>query len=149
MASFNCVHLVGYLGANPELITSAKSSYTHFSIGVSDPFSKNQDGSFETDWFNCVAFGASADYLCKYGFKGACIFIDGRLKTSSYQTQTGEKRISYQIVCSRVMLFSEKRNRAEQILQNENHNNNVQSEQYYGNSQSQQESINYNDDLPF
>lgn len=107
MATLNSVHIIGYLGKDVDFNLSAKTSYAHFSLGVIDPYSKKDDGSNQTDWFQCVAFGKTAEYLANTSHKGSCIFLDGKLKTSTYQTETGDKRVSFQIICNRAIVMSE------------------------------------------
>ena len=52
--------LKGYIGN----IESGKT-YTKISIATTRSY-KNDKGEYETDWFNAVAFGSTADFISKY-----------------------------------------------------------------------------------
>ena len=57
--------LKGYIG-NIE----SERTYTKVSIATTRSY-KNDKGEYETDWFNAVAFGGTADFISKYFSKGA------------------------------------------------------------------------------
>lgn len=58
---------------------------------------KNQDGGYDTDFIELVAYRSQADYLVEYAKKGDKIEIKGRWQRNSYQTQDGNTR--YKDVC--------------------------------------------------
>ena len=67
----------------------------NFSIAVKKDFAKQ--GEQDTDFFNCVAFGKTAENIQKYFKKGDGIIVKGRLQNDIWQ-QEGKNRVSTKIV---------------------------------------------------
>lgn len=68
-----------------------------FSVAVRNDF-KSANGEYETQFFNCTAFGKVAEFLNAYYKKGQEILLTGRLQNSSWETDTGEKRYRTDII---------------------------------------------------
>lgn len=95
MNRFECI---GRLTKDPELTTTnAGVSVTRFSIAVDRKF-KKEDGTHDTDFFNCVAWRGIGETINKYCKKGTKIFVAGELQNRSYDAQDGTKRYSTEIV---------------------------------------------------
>lgn len=73
----------------------------NFSIAVRRDY-KNQSGEYETDFFNCSAFGNTADFINKYFGKGSQMLLIGHLQNNQWETDSGEKRISTNIIVESV-----------------------------------------------
>lgn len=89
----NKVQLVGRLTRDPEIRYSQGENATataRFSLAVNRRF-KNNEGNYDADFINCVAFGKSAEFIEKYFKKGMAIGITGRLTTGSYTNKDGQK----------------------------------------------------------
>jgi len=98
----NRVVLVGRLVADPELrYTGTGIPVTNFRIAVDRRF-KNQAGERETDFFNIVAWRASAEFVANYITKGRLVGIDGRLQLRQWETPQGEKRSTVEVVAEQV-----------------------------------------------
>lgn len=67
----------------------------NFSIAVKKDFAKQ--GEQDTDFFNCVAFGKTAENIEKFFKKGDGIIVKGRLQNDIWQ-QEGKNRVSTKIV---------------------------------------------------
>lgn len=65
---------------------------------------KKEDG---IDFFNCVAWGITAENMCKYLHQGDEIGISGHLASSTYE-KDGHKVYSTQIVADRVEFLRKK-----------------------------------------
>lgn len=79
----NRIIIIGRITKNLELKTvKSGKSLTNFSIAVSP-----KQG--EVYFFDCVAWGALAENICKYLKKGSQIAVDGQLTTNSYQNKSG------------------------------------------------------------
>lgn len=63
---------------------------TSFTLAVTRKF-KNQNGEYESDFINCIAYKSTAELLSKYVKKGDLIGIEGRIQTRNYEKD--EKRI--------------------------------------------------------
>lgn len=71
----NKITLVGRIGQDIELKGEGDKKYTRFSLAV-------RKGKDETDWFNCTAFGNTANTLCNWCEKGSQIALSGRMTSS-------------------------------------------------------------------
>lgn len=93
----NNVILNGRLGQKPEIKTigkgrSAKKVAT-FSVANNETYTNKKGEKVENvDWFNVEVWGKLADVVEKYLDKGRAVTIEGRLKTSNWETEDGQKR---------------------------------------------------------
>ena len=107
--NFNSVTLVGRLTRDPELrTTTTGKNYATFSIAVNKRF-KPQDGSAEADFFNCKAWGQTADYVNQYVLKGRLVLVQGRIETRKYTDRDGNNREAIDIVCENVTAMDRQR----------------------------------------
>lgn len=96
----NVVAIMGRLVKDPELkTTNSGKSVCSFRI-ANDYGYKNADGSSQTNWLDVVAWGKTAEFVCKYFPKGSLIAIDGRLQTRQYQDKNGQNRTAVEIVAN-------------------------------------------------
>ena len=94
----NNVSLIGRLTANPELKYSQSGmAYTRFSIAVDRAFVK-QGEERQTDFINIVAWGKTAEFVCKYFMKGQRMGVTGEIRTGSYTAQDGTKRYTTDVL---------------------------------------------------
>lgn len=93
----NKVILIGRLTKEPETRTSGDTEVTRFSIAVNRPF-KNDNGDYDADFPNCVAFGKTAEFIEKYFNKGDMIAVVGRIQTGSYTNKNGDKVYTTDVV---------------------------------------------------
>ena len=90
----NKIVLIGRLTADPELrYTESGKAYTRFSLAVNRNF-KNQDGEYDADFINIVAWDKRAEVICNNVKKGNRFGVSGRLQTTRYEKQDGS--IAYQ-----------------------------------------------------
>ena len=93
----NKVILQGRLTENPELkFTKTDKALTTFSVAVED--NRKTGNERNVNFFRIQAWGASAEFICKYFEKGQMILVDGRLTTSSYTDKNNIKRKDVYIV---------------------------------------------------
>lgn len=102
----------GNLTRDPEIRYSqgTNMAVAHFGIAVNRKFAK--DGEIDTDFFNCTAFGKTAEFIEKYFHKGSRIFLAGRVQNDNYTNKNGEKVYSVQIIVEDVE-FGEKKSSQE------------------------------------
>jgi len=102
---------VGRLVAQPEVKESENGKkYTNFTFAVQRSY-KNADGVYETDFLDVVSFGPMAETTCEYCQKGDMVGVKGRVETSSYENEDGEKRKSTQIIADRITFLSSSKNK--------------------------------------
>lgn len=88
----NIAILVGNLTRDPELRTTQSGiPVVSFSIAVNRRY-KGPDGTYPTDFINCVAWRQTAEFISKYFTKGQKIGIRGTIQSRSYEDQNGQKR---------------------------------------------------------
>lgn len=98
----NKVTLIGRLAADPELRTTQSGlSVCSFRLAVPRRF-KSQQGEKETDFFNIIAWRATADLCAQYLSKGKQCAVAGSLQTRSYDDRDGNKRHVTEIVADEV-----------------------------------------------
>lgn len=84
---------MGRLTREPELkySTGEKATATlRFTLAVTRDF-KNAQGTYDSDFISCVAFGATAERIQKYVHKGQRLIVFGRIQTGSYTNKDGQK----------------------------------------------------------
>ncbi|MBP5759684.1 MAG: single-stranded DNA-binding protein [Bacteroidales bacterium] len=116
MAGVNKVILIGNLGKDPEIITFETAKKATFPLATTEYF-KNKDGQKieQTEWHNIVCWRGLADIAEKILKKGTQIFIEGKLRTRSWEDKDGNKRYITEVVADN---FS--------VLANRNHQDNNQ-----------------------
>lgn len=100
----NQVVLIGRITKDPELkrVQNAdNTAYTLFSLAVNRDF-KNQNGEYQTDFINCIAWRNQAEFIAKYLKKGYQICVIGSLQQRQYDDANGNKRTTYDVVVNRV-----------------------------------------------
>lgn len=102
----NRVMLLGNLGADPELrMTSGGQAVLNLRLATSETYlDKNRQRQERTEWHNVVIWGKRAEALSKILSKGSRIFVEGGLRSSSYEDRDGNKRYKTEIVASNVLL---------------------------------------------
>lgn len=116
MGSLNRVELIGNLGKNPDVkqLESGNKVAT-FSLATTDPAYTTSQGvqvEARTEWHNIVAWGGSATIAERFLTKGQQVYIEGKLRTRSYDDkQTGQKRYTTEVVCERIVLLNNGGNR--------------------------------------
>ena len=96
----NKVTLLGNLTRDPELKTiPSGSKVASFSLATNRTW-KNQNGmkQEEVEYHNVVAFGKPAEIIAQYSKKGSSLFVEGRLKTRSWDDPSGVKKYRTEIV---------------------------------------------------
>lgn len=102
----NKVMLLGNLGAEPEhKVTSGGQSVLKLRLATSESYlDRNKQRQDRTEWHSVVIWGKRADALVKILAKGSRIFVEGGLRTTSYEDRDGNKRYRTEIVANNVLL---------------------------------------------
>ena len=105
----NCVQVIGRITADPEVkVSQSGKSILSFSLAVQRDY-KNRSGEYDTDFFTCVAYQSSADYLGKYAKKGDMLAVAGALRQNTYENREGKKVSSVEISVSSVQILNRKK----------------------------------------
>jgi single-strand DNA-binding protein len=108
--SVNKVILVGNVGKDPETrYLDETTAITKFPMATSETY-KNKQGErvSTTEWHNVVLWRGLAQVAEKYVKKGTQIYIEGRIKTRSYEDADGNKKYITEIVGDQMQLLGRK-----------------------------------------
>jgi single-strand DNA-binding protein len=101
MAGVNKVILVGNLGKDPELSTVGESQVAEFSLAVNRTFTSKGEQVEETEWFMVKCWNKLAELVMQYLVKGRQVYVEGRLKTRSWEdATTGEKKYRTDVIAN-------------------------------------------------
>ena len=108
--SLNKVMLIGNVGKDPEVRqTESGAKVASFTLATTERY-KAKDGSVKdnTEWHNIVAWRGPAEVAEKYVHKGSQIYVEGRLRTRSWDDQNGAKRYTTEILAENIQLLGKK-----------------------------------------
>ena len=106
--SVNKVILVGNLGKDPEVRHLENgAAVANFSIATSETYKDRKTGEkvSQTEWHNIVAWRGLAEIAERYLKKGHKVYIEGKLKTRSWQDQDGNNRYSTEIITDNLTML--------------------------------------------
>jgi len=136
----NKVILVGNVGKDPEIKHLDKGvSVARFSLATSETY-KDKDNKkvTNTEWHNIVLWRGLAEVAEKYVKKGSPLYIEGKIRSRTWDDKDGKKHYATEIVADTMQLLGSKQSSDDNVpvtenMQNED-NHSIQSEE---------------DDLPF
>jgi single-strand DNA-binding protein len=107
MASVNKVILVGNLGKDPEVrFTPSGRAVAKFPIATTESWMDQESGRQErTEWHNVVVWGKQAESCGQYLAKGRQVFVEGSIRSRSYDDKEGNKRYITEIVAQRIQFL--------------------------------------------
>jgi single-strand DNA-binding protein len=108
MKSVNKVILVGHLGKDPEIkYTPQGTPVAKFTLATNERY-KDKSGEWQdrTEWHNITAWQRLAEIAGEYLKKGSQVYIEGRLRTDSWDDkETGQKKYRTEIVANDMVLL--------------------------------------------
>tara|TARA_B100001540_G_C15572601_1_gene535661 strand:+ start:58 stop:495 length:438 start_codon:yes stop_codon:yes gene_type:complete len=145
MAGVNKVILVGNLGKDPEVkYLENGTAVANFTVATSESY-KDKEGKRidQTEWHNVVVWRKLAEIAETYLKKGSQIYLEGKLRTRSWEDQQGNKRYTTEVVADTfTMLGKKEESQSSQNAQNSfTPSNNP--------TTSSQDKLEEEDDLPF
>lgn len=111
MAGINKVILIGNLGKDPETFTFENGNKkVTFSLATTESF-KNKEGARveRTEWHNIVLYRGLADIAAQYLRKGQSIYLEGSIRTRSYDNSEGRKMYITEIEGNTMTMLSSRR----------------------------------------
>ena len=111
MASVNKVILVGNLGKDPEVRhLEGGSTVCNFPLATSENYKDKSGNRVEqTEWHNIVLWRAQAEFAEKYLKKGTTIFVEGKLRTRSWEDKDKNKRCTTEIIGDNISILNQRR----------------------------------------
>lgn len=116
MAGVNKVIILGNLGADPEVRTTTSGiKVARLRLATSETYT-NKEGQriTNTEWHTVNLWRGLADIAEKYLAKGRQVYIEGKLRTRSYDDKDGITRYSTEIEADNINLIGGSRNDDEQ-----------------------------------
>src|SRR6185436_8113442 len=81
----NSIQIMGRITNDLELKSTSETCVLNFTVAVNRTFKK--EGQPDADFFNCTAFGKTAETIAKYHEKGHRIAVEGSIQFSSYEKE--------------------------------------------------------------
>ena len=111
--SLNKVMLIGNVGKDPEVRyldgTSGSAKVATFTLATTERYrDRNGETRENTEWHNIVAWRGNADVVERFVRKGTQLYIEGRIRTRSWDDQTGNKRYTTEIMVDNLQLLGKK-----------------------------------------
>jgi single-strand DNA-binding protein len=102
----NRVQLLGNLAADGELrSTSGGQSVLKLRLATTESYlDRNKQRQERTEWHSVTVWGKRAEALAKFLTKGSRVFIEGGLRTSSYDDKEGHKRYRTEVNATNIIL---------------------------------------------
>lgn len=103
----NKVILIGHLGADPEVrYTANGTAMARFNLATTEVYT-DKDGNRQelTEWHRIVAWRKLAEFCGQYLAKGRMVYIEGRLRTRSWEKE-GTKRYTTEIEARELQILS-------------------------------------------
>lgn len=110
MGSLNRVELIGNLGKQPEIKkVNSNNKVATFTLATTEPAYTLQNGTQvqeKTEWHNIVAWGGCASIAERFLKKGQQVYVEGKMKTRSYDNKNGQKCYITEVICEKIILLS-------------------------------------------
>ena len=106
--SVNKVILIGNLGKDPDVRHLENgASVANFPIATSENYKDRKTGEkvSQTEWHNIVVWRGLADIAERFLKKGDKIYIEGKLRTRSWQDQEGNNRYTTEVIADNLTML--------------------------------------------
>lgn len=109
MSGINKVILIGHLGKDPEVRhLDGGVTVASFPLATSETYNKDGRKIEQTEWHNIVMWRGLADIASKYLQKGKLVYIEGKLRTRSFEDKEGHKKYTTEIVAENFTMLGRK-----------------------------------------
>src|SRR5476651_545639 len=110
MRGVNRVMLIGNLGKDPDIQhLEGNIGVAKFSLATTETF-KDRAGKLisQTEWHTVVLWRGLAELAQKYLHKGSLVYIEGRLRTRSWEDKDGNKKFATEVVGDNLIMLDKK-----------------------------------------
>jgi single-strand DNA-binding protein len=109
MSGVNKVILVGHLGKDPEVRhLEGGTTLVNFTLATTESYTKDGRRVDQTEWHNIVVWRGLADIAAKFLQKGKLVYVEGKIRTRSYDDKEGNKRYVTEIVAENFTMLGKK-----------------------------------------
>lgn len=135
MRGLNRVILIGNLGRDPEVqYLEGNISMAKFPLATTETYKDKGRQATQTEWHNIILWRGLADLAQKFLHKGSLIYLEGKLRTRSWEDREGHRKFLTEIVAENFIMLDRR---------NEGHNVNTSTT-----TAPQQDAEDYNEDVP-
>ena len=112
MASLNKVLLIGNVGKDPEIKTFASGNkVAQITLATTERYKdRNGEQKEDTEWHSVQAFGKLADVVERFVHKGSLLYLDGKIRTRSYEAD-GRTVYRTEILADHIQMLDRRENR--------------------------------------
>ena len=112
--SLNKAMLIGNVGKDPEVRyldgSNGQAKVATFTLATTERYrDRNGETRENTEWHNIVAWRNTADVVEKFVKKGTQVYIEGRIRTRSWDDQNGNKRYTTEIMADTLQLLGKRK----------------------------------------
>ena len=110
MRGVNKVTLIGNLGKDPELqMLEGNIAVVKFPLATTESH-KDKTGKMisQTEWHTVVLWRGLAELAEKYLHKGSLVYIEGRLRTRSWEDREGHKKFATEVVGDNLIMLDKR-----------------------------------------
>lgn len=122
MRGVNRVVLIGNLGKDPEIqYLEGNIPVAKFSLATRETY-KDKLGKLisQTEWHNIVLWRGLAELSQKYLLKGSRVYIEGRLKTRSWEDRDHNNKVLTEIIADNLILLDKRSDSLQSGMENGN-----------------------------
>lgn len=135
MRGVNKVILVGNLGKDPELsYIEGQIPVVNFPLATTESY-KDRTGRLisETEWHSVTLWRGLAELANKYLKKGSYVYVEGRLRTRSFEDKSGVKKYFTEVVGENLIMLDKKTDNSPHLNSGENLENFSKDNPSFGN----------------
>ncbi|MFP5040722.1 single-stranded DNA-binding protein [Parasediminibacterium sp. JCM 36343] len=110
MRGINKVMLIGNLGKDPDMqYLEGNIGVAKFPLATTESY-KDKTGKLiaQTEWHTVVLWRGLAELASKYLHKGSLVYIEGKLRTRSWQDKDGNRKFATEIVGDNLVMLDKK-----------------------------------------
>ncbi len=147
MRDINKVILIGRLGKDPEVVNfESGTKKTSFSLATGESYTnRNGERVDNTEWHNIVMWRRLAEIGEQYLKKGDPVYIEGRLRTRSYDDKEGNKKYITEIEVDNLSMLGSRNDNRSDSSSSMSSDTNTNSTP----PKSTNKEVDFEDDLPF
>ena len=148
--AINKVILIGNVGKDPEVrYLESNVAVANVTLATTERGYTMSNGTVvpdRTEWHNIVLWRGLAELAEKYVRKGSQIYIEGKLRTRSWEDKEGNRRYTTEVYADNIQLLGKRSDNTALKNNNNNNNNNTSSS---SNTTTDIENEDNDNDLPF
>ena len=116
----NKIMLIGRIGQDPELrYTQDNTPVVTLSVATSSPVKRGESWEQETEWHRVVAWRRLAEVAEQYMRKGTLVYVEGRLKTRSWEDRDGNKRWTTEVIATDIQMLEGRGEKEGDVVESE------------------------------